>query len=90
MSSGWVGPGANSSPQNQQQLEMYKTLKAEVDKEEQEKKDARNAERAAQGLPPGQQRLAGNSICRLVANNAFTEKDSFWVRVRSLWKKAMH
>ena len=56
MSSGWIGPGANSSPQNQQQLEMYKSLKAQVEKDEQERKDARNAERAAQGLPPGQHR----------------------------------
>ena len=53
MSSGWVGPGANSSPQNQEQLAMYNSLKAEVDREQKEKRDFLNAERASQGLPPG-------------------------------------
>lgn len=53
MSSGWVGPGANSSPQNQNHLAMYNSLKAEVDREQKEKRDILNAERASQGLPPG-------------------------------------
>ena len=53
MSSGWIGPGANSSPQNQEQLAMYNSLKAEVDREQKEKRDLVNAERASLGLPPG-------------------------------------
>ena len=53
MSSGWIGPGANSSAQNQEQLAMYNSLKAAVDREQKEKRDLVNAERASLGLPPG-------------------------------------
>ncbi|KAL8797768.1 MAG: hypothetical protein Q9195_000120 [Heterodermia aff. obscurata] len=52
MSSGWIGPGANSSPQNQEQLAMYNSLKAQVDRDQKEKRDVLNAERASLGLPP--------------------------------------
>ena len=56
MSSGWIGPGANSSPQNQEQLAMYNSLKAEVVRGQKEKRDLLNAERASLGLPPGKLR----------------------------------
>lgn len=53
MSSGWIGPGANSSPQNQEQLAQFNSLKAAVEREQKEKRDLVNAERASLGLPPG-------------------------------------
>ena len=53
MSSGWIGPGANSSAQNQEQLAQFNSLKAAVEREQKEKRDLVNAERASLGLPPG-------------------------------------
>ena len=50
--SGWTGPGARTAPQNQQENEEYAALKAQVEKGEQEKRDAENARRASEGLPP--------------------------------------
>ncbi|KAM0803547.1 hypothetical protein BDR22DRAFT_886381 [Usnea florida] len=50
--SGWTGPGARTAPQNQQENANYAAIKAQVEKREQEKRDAENARRASEGLPP--------------------------------------
>ncbi|CAF9902946.1 MAG: hypothetical protein ALECFALPRED_000078 [Alectoria fallacina] len=52
MSSGWIGPGARGAPQNQEEIANYKAIKAQVEKDEKEKREAENAMRASQGLPP--------------------------------------
>lgn len=41
MSSGWVGPGAKTSPQNQSELEDYKRLKRHLEAQEREKERER-------------------------------------------------
>ncbi|CAF9916849.1 hypothetical protein IMSHALPRED_003310 [Imshaugia aleurites] len=52
MSSGWIGPGARGSPQNQQDNANYAAIKAQVEKDEKEKREAENERRASEGLPP--------------------------------------
>ncbi|KAL2044918.1 hypothetical protein N7G274_002693 [Stereocaulon virgatum] len=52
MSSGWVGPGANSSPQNQEEMARYAELKRHLEAEEQERKDVENAKRESLGKKP--------------------------------------
>lgn len=52
MSSGWIGPGARTAPQNQEDNANYEAIKAQVEKDEQEKREAENAKRASEGLPP--------------------------------------
>lgn len=52
MSSGWIGPGARGAPQNQEDNANYAAIKAQVEKDEKEKREAENARRASEGLPP--------------------------------------
>ncbi len=52
MSSGWTGPGARTAPQNQRDNAHYAAIKAQVEKDEREKREAENARRASEGLPP--------------------------------------
>lgn len=52
MSSGWIGPGARGAPQNQEDNAKYAAIKAQVEKDEEEKREAENARRASEGLPP--------------------------------------
>lgn len=52
MSSGWTGPGSRTAPQNQQDNASYAALKAQVHKDQREKREAENARRASEGLPP--------------------------------------
>lgn len=53
MSSGWVGPGAKSSPQNESELGTYKALKRRFEHEERDRLAAENERRASVGLKPG-------------------------------------
>ncbi len=52
MSSGWIGPGARGAPQNLEDNANYAAIKAQVEEDEKGKREAENAERASQGLPP--------------------------------------
>lgn len=52
MGDGWVGPGANSSPMNEDANRTYQAIKEQVKRQEQQKRDEENARRAEQGLPP--------------------------------------
>lgn len=52
MSSGWTGPGSRTAPQNQQDNANYAALKAQVERDEKEKREAENVRRASEGLPP--------------------------------------
>ena len=52
MSSGWSGPGSRTAPQNSEDNANYEAVKAVVEKEEKEKREAENARRASEGLPP--------------------------------------
>ena len=52
MSSGWIGPGSRTAPQNQADNASYAAVKAQVEKDEAEKREAENARRASEGLPP--------------------------------------
>lgn len=54
MSSGWVGPGAKSSPQNESELAAYKALKRRLEAEERHRRTAENERRASLGLKPGE------------------------------------
>ncbi|KAI4243004.1 MAG: hypothetical protein L6R40_003695 [Gallowayella cf. fulva] len=58
MSSGWSGPGGKSSPMNDDEYRTYKLVKEAVKRREQEKKDADNAQRSSDGLPPLTDNLA--------------------------------
>ena len=61
--SGWTGPGARTAPQNQQENANYAAIKAQVEKREQEKRDAENARRASEGLPPCKSSLGYGEFC---------------------------
>ena len=52
MSSGWTGPGSRTAPQNQAENAAYAALKAQVKKDEAEKRAEENKRRASEGLPP--------------------------------------
>lgn len=52
MSSGWVGPGARSAPQNQEDLANYNAIKERVEAEEKEKREVENARRINVGQKP--------------------------------------
>ena len=52
MSSGWVGPGAKTSPQNQQDLANYSAIKEGVEAEKKEKREAENVRRVSMGEEP--------------------------------------
>lgn len=52
MSSGWTGPGAKSSPQNESELRTYKALKRRLEAEERDRLTAENERRASLGLKP--------------------------------------
>lgn len=52
MSSGWVGPGARSSPQNKFENDNYQATKRRLEGEEKEKKDIENARRLSMGEKP--------------------------------------
>lgn len=54
MSSGWVGPGAKSSPQNESELSTYKALKRRLEAEERDRRSAENERRASLGLKPSE------------------------------------
>lgn len=65
MSSGWTGPGARTAPQNQQDNANYAALKAQVKKDEKERREAENARRASEGLPPCKYLIRFDvSVCR--------------------------
>lgn len=52
MSSGWIGPGARGSPQNQGDNVSYKGVKVQVEKDEKVKREGEKARRAGEGLSP--------------------------------------
>lgn len=57
MSSGWIGPGAKSSPQNESELRTYKALKRRLEAEERDRLTAENERRASLGLEPQKEPL---------------------------------
>ena len=52
MSSGWVGPGARTSPQNKADNDNYQATKHRLEAEEKEKRDIENARRVSMGEKP--------------------------------------
>lgn len=54
MSSGWIGPGAKSSPYNESELSTYKALKRRLETEERDRRATENERRASLGLKPGE------------------------------------
>ncbi|KAK0515186.1 hypothetical protein JMJ35_002565 [Cladonia borealis] len=52
MSSGWVGPGARSSPQNKFENDNYRATKHRLEAEEKEKRDIENVRRVSMGEKP--------------------------------------
>ena len=89
MSSGWIGPGARGAPQNQEDNANYDAIKAQVEKDEKEKREAENAMRASQGLPPCKCLDWVNiRVCRKLIG-FFAVKHSFWSRVKKGVQKAL-
>ncbi|KAL9603792.1 MAG: hypothetical protein Q9219_000901 [cf. Caloplaca sp. 3 TL-2023] len=56
MGDGWTGPGARTSPMNEEANQTYEAIKAQIKWQEQQRKAEENASRAARGLPPLKER----------------------------------
>lgn len=89
MSSGWIGPGARGAPQNREDNANYDAIKAQVEIDEKEKREAENAMRASQGLPPYKCLDWVDIRVYRKLIGFFAVKDSFWSRVQKAVQKAL-
>ncbi len=91
MSSGWTGPGARSAPQNQQDLENYNAIKARVEADEKEKRDAENARRISLGQKPRMNfftLLLLREFGTWADDGGLIVKDSMWKKVKNVIHKS--
>lgn len=89
MSSGWVGPGARSSPQNKFENDNYQATKRRLEAEEEEKKDIENARRISMGEKPCMYCIPYSNGEDWLMGGVMLVKDSVWTKIKKLLKRSM-
>lgn len=90
MSSGWIGPGARGSPQNQEDNVSYGAVEVQVEKDEKVKREAENTRRASEGLSPCKCRVRVDvGVGRMLMGGGFAVKDGVWSKAKKVVQKAL-